>query len=121
VTALVHPFLATIVVGLGLVVAFLGSTCAIFRTRDGTAWLPLWWLHTLRVKRGAMPSTIVPESFVRLLAAFEDCFSAPSYRNFVTLVKPRQGILYASGPLRLSVGQGKQRRLLAEHRPRTAW
>src|SRR6266542_1086290 len=33
-----------------------------------------------------MPSTIVPDSFVRLLAAFEDSFSAPSYRNFVTLV-----------------------------------
>ncbi len=33
-----------------------------------------------------MHSAIVPESFVRLLAAFEGCFHAPSYRNFVTLV-----------------------------------
>src|SRR5215212_6600089 len=33
-----------------------------------------------------MPSTIVPESFLRLLAVFDPCFSAPSYRNFVTLV-----------------------------------
>ena len=33
-----------------------------------------------------MPSTIVPESFVRLLTAFEGCFHAPSYRNFVVLV-----------------------------------
>ena len=33
-----------------------------------------------------MHVAIVPESFVRLLAAFEGCFHAPSYRNFVTLV-----------------------------------
>ena len=33
-----------------------------------------------------MPGTIVPESFVRLLAAFEPCFSAPSHRHFVTLI-----------------------------------
>ena len=33
-----------------------------------------------------MHTTIVPESFVALLAAFEGCFHAPSYRNFVTLV-----------------------------------
>ena len=33
-----------------------------------------------------MPSTIVPESFLCLLTAFETCFSAPSYRNFATLV-----------------------------------
>ena len=28
----------------------------------------------------------IPEPFIGLLAAFEDCFTAPSYRNFVTLV-----------------------------------
>jgi hypothetical protein len=33
-----------------------------------------------------MPGTIVPESFVPLLAAFAPCFSAPSHRNFVTLI-----------------------------------
>src|SRR3712207_1340355 len=38
------------------------------------------------IREGAMHTAIVPESFVRLLAAFEGCFHAPSYRNFVTLV-----------------------------------
>ena len=33
-----------------------------------------------------MPSTIVPESFICLLTAFEPCFGAPSFRTFVTLV-----------------------------------
>jgi DDE superfamily endonuclease len=33
-----------------------------------------------------MPTGIVPETFVRLLAAFAICFTAPSYRTFVTLV-----------------------------------
>ena len=33
-----------------------------------------------------MRSTIVPDSFLALLTAFEGCFHAPSYRNFVTLV-----------------------------------
>jgi DDE superfamily endonuclease len=33
-----------------------------------------------------MPSTIVPESFLRLLAAFAPCFHAPSHRNFVILM-----------------------------------
>jgi hypothetical protein len=29
-----------------------------------------------------MPGVILPNTFVRLLAAFEPCFRAPSYRNF---------------------------------------
>jgi hypothetical protein len=33
-----------------------------------------------------MPAGIVPESFLVLLAAFEPCFGAPSYRNFRVLV-----------------------------------
>ena len=33
-----------------------------------------------------MSSSIVPESFLGLLTAFEPCFCAPSFRNFVTLV-----------------------------------
>ena len=33
-----------------------------------------------------MPSTIVPESFLALLTAFEPCFSTPSFRTFATLV-----------------------------------
>ena len=33
-----------------------------------------------------MHTGIVPETFVRLLAAFAICFTAPSYRTFVTLV-----------------------------------
>lgn len=33
-----------------------------------------------------MPGIILPDTFVALLAAFEDCFTAPSYRNFVTVV-----------------------------------
>src|SRR5262245_56474297 len=33
-----------------------------------------------------MPTTIVPESFVGLITAFEACFAAPSFRNFATLV-----------------------------------
>ena len=33
-----------------------------------------------------MPGPIVPDSFLGLLTAFEGCFHAPSYRNFVTLV-----------------------------------
>src|SRR3712207_4573518 len=38
------------------------------------------------IREEAMHVAIVPESFVRLLAAFEGCFHAPSYRKFVTLV-----------------------------------
>jgi hypothetical protein len=34
-----------------------------------------------------MHTAIVPETFIGLLIAFEECFSAPSYRNFVTLVR----------------------------------
>jgi DDE superfamily endonuclease len=33
-----------------------------------------------------MPERIVPESFLALLATFEGCFGAPSYRNFERLV-----------------------------------
>src|SRR5215217_7732894 len=33
-----------------------------------------------------MSSSIVPESFLGLLTAFEPCFCAPSFRTFVTLV-----------------------------------
>jgi hypothetical protein len=33
-----------------------------------------------------MPTAIVPDSFICLLAAFADCFHAPSYRNFVTII-----------------------------------
>jgi len=33
-----------------------------------------------------MPSSIVPETFVPLLAAFQPCFTAPSYRTFYVLV-----------------------------------
>src|SRR6266545_2824627 len=44
-------------------------------------------LHRLsRTREGAMPGVILPNTFVRLLAAFEPCFRAPSYRNFGLLV-----------------------------------
>lgn len=33
-----------------------------------------------------MHTVILPETFLALLSAFEPCFHAPSYRNFVTLV-----------------------------------
>src|SRR5262245_23213915 len=33
-----------------------------------------------------MHTASVPEPFIGLLTAFEGCFTAPSYRNFVTLV-----------------------------------
>jgi hypothetical protein len=42
----------------------------------------------------AMLSLIVPETFVPLLAAFQPCFTAPSYRNFCLLVS---GWLHCSG------------------------
>jgi hypothetical protein len=35
---------------------------------------------------GAMPEGILPNTFVLLLAAFEPCFHAPTYRNFTLLV-----------------------------------
>ena len=33
-----------------------------------------------------MHGAIVPDSFIHVLTAFEECFHAPSYRNFVALV-----------------------------------
>jgi DDE superfamily endonuclease len=33
-----------------------------------------------------MHGAIVPDSFIRLLAAFEGCFHTPSHRNFITVV-----------------------------------
>ena len=33
-----------------------------------------------------MPEGIVPQTFLVLLAVFEPCFGAPSYRNFRVLV-----------------------------------
>ena len=33
-----------------------------------------------------MHSVIVPETFIGMLAAFDGCFTVPSYRNFVTIV-----------------------------------
>ena len=35
---------------------------------------------------GAMHAVILPDTFLTLLGAFECCFHAPSYRNFVTLI-----------------------------------
>jgi hypothetical protein len=42
----------------------------------------------------AMPPVIVPDTFGSLLAAFQPCFTAPSYRNFCLLVS---GWLHCSG------------------------
>jgi hypothetical protein len=44
-------------------------------------------LEVLATRTGeAMPGIIVPETFAPLLAAFQPCFTAPSYRTFCVLV-----------------------------------
>src|SRR5215208_7986551 len=39
-------------------------------------------LEVSRTREGAMPEVILPKAFVDLLAAFEPCFHAPTYRVF---------------------------------------
>src|SRR5215210_2898091 len=43
-------------------------------------------LEVSGTREGAMPEVILPNTFVALLAAFEPCFHAPSYRNFRLVV-----------------------------------
>src|SRR3954447_7296014 len=47
---------------------------------------PSWTLEVSRTREGAMPEIILPSAMVRLLAAFELCFHAPTYRGFGLLV-----------------------------------
>src|SRR5436305_5228277 len=44
-----------------------------------------WQVSSPRTE-GAMPTIIVPDTFEPLLAAFQPCFTAPSYRTFCLLV-----------------------------------
>src|SRR3954465_4276459 len=43
---------------------------------------PSWSLEVSRTREGAMPEIILPSGMVGLLAAFEPCFHAPTYRVF---------------------------------------
>src|SRR3954462_3746475 len=43
---------------------------------------PSWTLEVSRTRAGAMPEMILPSGMVGLLAAFESCFHAPTYRVF---------------------------------------
>src|SRR3954467_8758713 len=43
---------------------------------------PSWTLEVSRTREGAMPEIILPSGMVGLLAAFEPCFHAPTYRVF---------------------------------------
>src|SRR3954454_5214035 len=43
---------------------------------------PSWTLEVSRTREGAMPEIILPSGMVGLLAAFEACFHAPTYRVF---------------------------------------
>src|SRR3982750_3727710 len=43
---------------------------------------PSWTLEVSRTREGAMPGMILPSGMVGLLAAFEPCFHAPTYRVF---------------------------------------
>src|SRR5215210_1311641 len=43
-------------------------------------------LEVSATREGAMPEISLPSAFVGLLAAFEPCFHAPSYRTFRLLV-----------------------------------
>ena len=43
-------------------------------------------LEVSRTREGAMPEIILPSTMVGLLAAFEPCFHAPSYRTFGLVV-----------------------------------
>src|SRR3954451_21689987 len=43
---------------------------------------PSWSLEVSRTREGAMPEIILPSGMVGLLAAFEPCFHAPTYRGF---------------------------------------
>src|SRR3954467_7136500 len=47
---------------------------------------PSWTLEVSRTREGAMPEIILPSGMVGLLAAFEPCFHAPTYRVFQLLV-----------------------------------
>src|SRR5215213_1612418 len=47
---------------------------------------PWMTLEVSGTREGAMPGVIVPNTFVLLLAAFERCFHAPTFRTFGLLV-----------------------------------
>src|SRR3954454_224181 len=47
---------------------------------------PSWTLEVSRTREGAMSEIILPSPMVGLLAAFEPCFHAPTYRIFCLLM-----------------------------------
>src|SRR5438874_13099593 len=79
---------------------------------------PSYTLGVLHFREGAMFETILPHSFGALLAAFQTCFTAPTYRTFQSLIA---GWIHCPGrhtitAVAVASGAVEQRHLSVFHR-----